>query len=66
MAAVWRHIPAANAGHDRGPRTTTRSRQGSYEVLWLELAGAVSAWRDSGAGDGNRTDRALDNATADQ
>jgi hypothetical protein len=35
--------------------TPARSRRSSRETLWLELADAVSAWRESGAGDGNRT-----------
>lgn len=42
-------------GTRRRPGKTARSRRGPHEKLRLALASAVAAWRESGAGEGNRT-----------
>jgi len=43
------------ASASAGQRQAQRPPRDRPKLLWLDLADVVSAWRESGAGDGNRT-----------
>jgi hypothetical protein len=48
-------VIAAPASASAGQRQARRPPRCLLNLIWLELADAVSAWRGYGAGDGNRT-----------